>query len=78
MATTYDGAQLRIYIDGKPAGSEAITGRTCVSGQPLAVGAKNAPAKGLNEAFWDGRLDEVRIYNRALSVTEIGQLAARP
>jgi hypothetical protein len=59
-------------------GAKAITGRTCVSGQPVAVGAKNAPAKGLNEAFWDGRLDEVRIDNRALSATEIGQLAARP
>lgn len=78
VATTYDGARLRVYIDGKAAGSKAISGRTCVSGQPLAVGAKNAPAKGLLEAFWDGRLDDVRIYNRALSVAEIGQLAARP
>ena len=78
LATTYDGARLRVYIDGKAAGSKAITGRTCVSGQPLAVGAKDAPAKGLLEAFWDGRLDDVRIYDRALSATEIGQLAARP
>jgi hypothetical protein len=78
VATTYDGARLRVYIDGKAAGSKAITGRTCVSGQPLAVGAKNAPAKGLLEAFWDGRLDDVRIYDRALSVAEIGQLAVRP
>jgi hypothetical protein len=78
VATTYDGTRLRVYIDGKAAGSKAITGRTCVSGQPLAVGAKYAPAKGLNEAFWDGRLDDVRIYNRALSATEIGQLATRP
>jgi hypothetical protein len=78
LATTYDGARLRVYIDGKAAGSKAITGRTCVSGQPLAVGAKDAPAKGLLEAFWDGRLDEVRIYDRALSATEVGQLAVRP
>ena len=78
VATTYDGARLRVFIDGKAAGSKAITGRTCVSGQPLAVGAKNAPAKGLLEAFFDGRMDDVRIYNRALSATEIGQLATRP
>ncbi len=78
VATTYDGTRLRVYIDGKAAGSKAITGRTCISGQPLAVGAKNAPAKGLNEAFWDGRLDDVRIYDRALSVSEIRQLAVRP
>ena len=46
--------------------------------EPLAVGAKNNPTKGLLEAFWDGRLDEVRIYDRALTATQIGELAARP
>jgi hypothetical protein len=78
VATTYDGSWLRIYIDGKAAGSMRVSGRTCVSGEPLAVGAKNNPTKGLLEAFWDGRLDEVRIYDHALTATEIGQLAVRP
>lgn len=78
VATTYDGSWLRIYIDGRAAGARRITGRTCVSGEPLAVGAKNNPSKGLLEAFWDGRLDEVRIYGRALTPTEVGQLAVRP
>jgi hypothetical protein len=78
VAATYDGTWLRVYIDGRAAGAKRISGRTCVSGEPLAVGAKNNPTKGLLEAFWDGRLDEVRVYNRALSVTEIGQLATRP
>jgi hypothetical protein len=78
VATTYDGARLRVYIDGKAAGSMAVSGRTCVSGEPLAVGAKNNPTKGLLEAFWDGRLDDVRIYDRALSAAEVRQLATRP
>lgn len=77
VAATYDGTWLRIYVDGRGAGSTRMSGRTCVSRQPLAVGAKNNPAKGLLEAFWDGRLDEVRIYDRALTATEIRQLAAR-
>jgi hypothetical protein len=77
VATTYDGTWLRVYIDGRAAGVKRVSGRTCVSGEPLAVGAKNNPTKGLLEAFWDGRLDEVRVYDRALTVTEIGQLAAR-
>ena len=77
VATTYDGTWLRIYIDGSAAGARRISGRTCVSTEPLAVGAKNNPTKGLLEAFWDGRLDEVRIYDRALTATEVGQLAAR-
>lgn len=77
VATTYDGAWLRVYVDGRAAGATRVTGRTCVSAEPLAVGAKNNPTKGLLEAFWDGRLDEVRIYDRALTLTEIGQLATR-
>jgi len=78
VASTYDGTWLRIYIDGRAAGSKRVTGRTCVSGEPLAVGAKNNPTKGLLEAFWDGRIDDARIYNRALSLAEVRQLAARP
>ena len=78
LASTYDGTWLRIYIDGGAAGAKRVTGRTCVSGEPLAVGAKNNPTKGLLEAFWDGRLDDVRIYGRALSLAEVRQLATRP
>jgi len=77
VASTYDGTWLRIYIDGRAAGAKRVTGRTCISGEPLAVGAKNNLTKGLLEAFWDGRLDDVRIYDRALTVDEIRQLAAR-
>jgi hypothetical protein len=78
VASTYDGTWLRVYVDGRAAGAKRVTGRTCVSGEPLAVGAKNNPTKGLLEAFWDGRLDDVRIYGRALTAVEIRQLATRP
>lgn len=77
VAATYDGAWLRIFVDARPAGALRVSGRTCVTSEPLAIGAKNNPSKGLLEAFWDGRLDELRLYRRALSTTEIGQLAAR-
>ena len=78
VASTYDGTWLRVYIDGRASGAKRVTGRTCVSGEPLAVGAKNNPTKGLLEAFWDGRLDDVRIYDRALTLAEVRQLASRP
>ena len=78
LATTYDGTWLRIFINGRQRGARQISGRTCVSGEPLAVGAKNNPTKGLLEAFWDGRLDDVRIYGRALTPDELRQLAVRP
>lgn len=78
IVSTYDGTWLRVYIDGNAAGAMRVSGPTCVNTQPLAIGAKNQPLKGLLEAFWDGRLDDIRIYNRALTSTEIQQLATRP
>ena len=77
VAATYDGAVLKVYVGGVLSGSKRVSGRTCVSGEPLAVGAKNNPTKGLLEAFWDGRLDDVRIYDQALTATQVRALAAR-
>ena len=74
VAVTYNGSKLIIYINGVASGSMNVTGTTCSNNQPLAVGAKNAPAKGLLEAFWDGQLDDVKIYNKALTATQISGL----
>ena len=77
LASTYNGTQLAIWVNGVKVASRAISGTTCSNNEPLAVGAKNAPAKGLLEAFMDGNLDDVRIYSRALAASEIATLAAR-
>ena len=70
VASTYNGSTLTVWINGVQAGSMAVSGRTCSNNRPLAVGAKNYPA-GSPEAFWDGQLDDLRIYRRALSAAEI-------
>ncbi len=74
VAGTYNGTTLTVWVNGVRSSSRAVSGTTCANDEPLAVGAKNAPALGLLEAFWDGQLDEVRVYNRALSAAEIGRL----
>jgi hypothetical protein len=74
VAATYNGSKLTIYINGVASGSFNVTGTTCSNDEPLAVGAKNAPAKGLLEAFWDGLLDDVRVYNRPLTATQVAAL----
>jgi hypothetical protein len=78
VAATYDGSRLVIFINGVRSGSMAVTGDLCKNDQPLAVGAKNAPAKGILEAYWDGRLDDIRVFNRALSADRIARLARQP
>jgi hypothetical protein len=70
VVSRYNGSRLSVWINGSWAGGMAVTGRTCSNNRPLAVGAKN-PGTGSLEAFWDGQLDDVRIYRRALSATEI-------
>ena len=73
LAATYDGATLRFYLNGVLAGSAPATGSIIVSANPLRIGGNSIWGE-----YFNGRIDEVRIYNRALSVTEIQQDMTRP
>ncbi len=76
IATTYDGARLRIYVNGVLDASMPVTGRTCSNAEPLAVGAKNKTSAGLIEAYFDGRIDDLRVYDRALTAAQIKAVRA--
>ena len=67
----YDGSVLRILVDGTEVASEAITGEVTQSNTPFALG--NQPA-GAGTRPLDGMLDQIRIYNRALTTEEINAL----
>jgi len=72
VAATYDGSTMRIFVDAAPAASASKTGAVANSSSvPLALGAQ---PQGSNEL--DGLLDDVRIYDRALSQAEIEVLAS--
>ena len=66
VAGTYDGAQLRLYLNGSQVASQARTGSLQVTGSPLRIGGNTYSTE-----FFPGRIDEVRVYNRALSQSEI-------
>jgi PKD repeat protein len=66
LAATYDGATLRLYVDGNLVASRAQTGAIQPSSGALHIGADP-----VFNAFWAGAIDEVRIYDRALSDTEV-------
>jgi fibronectin type 3 domain-containing protein len=68
LATTFDGATVRLYVNGALVTSAPATGGIGVSGSPLAIGGSAAYGE-----FFGGRIDDVRVYNRALSVSEIAQ-----
>ncbi len=71
VAATYDGKFARIYVNGVEVTNAAHTGTIANNVGFLYVGAY----QNLNAYWWSGTLDETRIYNRALSATEVGQLA---
>ena len=74
LAATYDGATQRIYVNGVQAASRAQTGAMRVSTGALRIGGNNIWS---NEWF-AGLIDELRVYNRALSAAEISADMTRP
>ena len=58
------------YADGSVIGSSANTQNFITSTAPFLIGVNHAE----NNKFFDGLIDEVRIYNRALSPAEVKQL----
>jgi chitodextrinase len=66
LAATYDGTTLRFYVNGIQVGSQARTGAITTSANPLQIGGD-----GLYGQFFQGMIDEVRVYNAALSTGQI-------
>jgi PKD repeat protein len=66
VAATYDGARQRLYLNGIEVASRAQTGQIQVSTGALRIGGNSIWGE-----FFQGRIDEVRLYNRALSASEI-------
>jgi hypothetical protein len=66
VAMTYDGKNLQVYLDGSPAGSAAVNKTRKAGASPLRIGGRPD-----NFAFFDGALDEARVYKRALSADEL-------
>ena len=66
VAATYDGSTARIYLDGTLAATSTFTGNVGDSNS-WRIGAYGSPAGG----FFQGLIDNVRIYGRALSASEI-------
>lgn len=72
VVATYDGAALRVYVDGLLANQRTYSGGIFPGNQPLAIGGLST-AQSPYSAYWpfNGLLDELAIYNRALSDSEI-------
>jgi hypothetical protein len=66
LATTYDGSTVRLYVNGTQVASTARTGTLDTSSLPLRIGGNQIWGE-----WFEGRIDDVRIYNRALTGAQI-------
>lgn len=66
LASTYGGAQLQLFINGLEVASTPVTGTIQQSTGSLRIGGNSIWGE-----YFSGLIDEVRIYNRALSAAEI-------
>ncbi len=73
VAIVYDKTERRIYVNGRLAGTQPIT-------TPIAHGTSSTLRIGTlvpGDQQFGGAIDDVRIYNRALAVSEIRQIYFR-
>jgi chitodextrinase len=66
VALTHNGATLTLYVNGTVVASQGATGTLQTTANALRIGG-NVPYG----EFFHGLIDEVRVYNRALSAAEI-------
>ncbi|MGH8488503.1 MAG: LamG-like jellyroll fold domain-containing protein [Gammaproteobacteria bacterium] len=66
LAATYDGTTQRLYVNGTQVAQRPQTGPIQVSNRPLRLGGNSVWGE-----YFQGRIDEVRIYNGALNAAEI-------
>jgi hypothetical protein len=66
LATTFDGTTLRIFVNGNEVATRTQAGSITTSSSVLRIGGNSVWGR-----YFRGRIDEIRIYNRALAPSEI-------
>lgn len=73
LAGVFNGKKQRFFVNGELEETIDRGGGIGTSSQPLIIGSQTIPRSW----GWQGDLDDVRVYNRALSDMEIRQLSMR-
>jgi glucose/arabinose dehydrogenase len=73
LALTYDGSAMRLFVNGVLVATRSAGGALKTSTNPLWIGGNQPYGE-----YFTGLIDEVRVYNRALSVAELQSDMATP
>ena len=72
IAVTYDGATIKLYINGVLENSIANSTPIYNNGDVTYIGAtRSATPNASNSFFWTGKIDDVTIWNRAITAQEV-------
>jgi hypothetical protein len=73
LAVTYDGTVHRLYVDGVQVASRTESGPILRTSDPLWIGGNHPYGE-----YFRGVIDDVRVYNRALSPVQVRAAMSRP
>ena len=76
LAAVYNRSKMIVYYNAEVAGEQDSSGDLGTSDGTLCIGTKHETAPAGDE--FNGMLDDVRIYNRGLSVSELKMLGGEP
>ena len=71
VAATFDGTTMKVYINGTLSGSLSYTGTINQSSYNLNIGS--VPYHGQTARLFNGRIDQVEVWNVALTSAQINQ-----
>jgi len=66
IAMTYDGEKMKLYVNGQLKNQKVVSGNLKINSRAFSIGSDNGSQK-----FFNGGIDDVRIYGKALSQAEI-------
>lgn len=72
VAGTFDGREMRVYVNGQLRSTQRAPVSITYDSISVHIGSQRDQDPA---GFWDGHLDEVRIYDRALDEDEVRRLA---
>jgi hypothetical protein len=74
VTMTYDGSNVKLYVNGLIDRMTSRNGATKKNSNNMAIGRHGGGDQKGGDYFFSGKINEVRIYNRALSDSEIQTL----
>ncbi len=74
IVSVWDGHLMQLYIDGIIVSTTVSNGTILYDNNPLLIGADDDDGDDIPDSGWNGVIDDIRIYNRALSASEIQEI----